>query len=470
MKPLRNDDGLRLLAIAACLLGLVGCQPDPSSASASRVLGQYPELGRFFEEKEQQARADTRAAQEGVSAEAWDFFAAARKGDWARARNLWKGLASRSGQYEGTKPDRTVQTAAWQPLLEADLALEAFAEGDPEYAALFGRAIVESIPRGSIYFGGTDPGRGLVTAFSKSHREGDPFFTLTQNALADGSYLEYLRRMYGGKLYVPTSEDSQHAFTDYLNDAERRLRHDRQFPDEPRQIKPGEDVRWVENRVQVQGQVAVMAINARLAKTIFEKNPTRDFFIEESFPLDWMYPHLAPHGLILKVERAPLPVLPEEVLKKDREYWTRQVDAWLGAWLRPETPVADVAAFAQRIHGEKDFASFQGARAFVQDNRACKSFSKLRSAIGGVYAWRSANASAETEKPRMLAEADFAFRQAWALCPTSPEAVYRCANLLLGAGRKDDALLVADTAARLDPSNPSFGHLCRELQRASSGR
>ena len=49
--------------------------------------------------------------------------------------------------------------------------------------------------------------------------DGDPFFTLTQNALADGTYLEYLRAMYGGKIYTPTGEDSQHCFQEYMADA-----------------------------------------------------------------------------------------------------------------------------------------------------------------------------------------------------------------------------------------------------------
>ena len=83
--------------------------------------------------------------------------------------------------------------------------------------------ILGAIPRGSIYFGGTDPGRALPTAFSRAHANGDPFFTLTQNALADGTYLEYLRNTYGGKIYTPTDADSQAAFQAYTDDARKRL-------------------------------------------------------------------------------------------------------------------------------------------------------------------------------------------------------------------------------------------------------
>jgi hypothetical protein len=50
----------------------------------------------------------------------------------------------------------------------------------------------------------------------------------------------------------------------------------------------------------------------------------------------------------------------------------------------------------------------------------------------------------------MLREADFAFRQAFVLCPTSPEAVFRYINLLLGQKRLDDAILLAEAAVRLE--------------------
>jgi hypothetical protein len=45
-------------------------------------------------------------------------------------------------------------------------------------------------------------------------------------------------------------------------------------------------------------------------------------------------------------------------------------------------------------------------------------------------------------------EADFAFRQAWALCPYSPDAVFPYINLLLSQNRISDALLVAETTAK----------------------
>src|SRR5438045_7005688 len=100
-----------------------------------------------------------------------------------------------------------------------------------------------------------------------------------------------------------TKEDSDKCYEEYKSDARKRLDHDTNFPDDPRQIRPGEDVRPLDKTVRVTGQVAVMAVNARLAKLIFDKNPEREFYLEESFPLDWMYPYLEPHGLIMKINR-----------------------------------------------------------------------------------------------------------------------------------------------------------------------
>ena len=49
-------------------------------------------------------------------------------------------------------------------------------------------------------------------------------------------------------------------------------------------------------------------------------------------------------------------------------------------------------------------------------------------------------------RDRLIKEADFAFRQAFAVCPGSPEVVFRYTNFLVGQKRQADALAVAQTA------------------------
>ena len=133
-------------------------------------------------------------------------------------------------------------------------------------------------------------------------------------------------------MYIASPDDSQRCFQEYLEDAQTlRLQKN--------QLRPGEDVKIVDNRVQVSGQVAVMAINGLLTKVMFDKNPTNEFFVEESFPLEWMYPHLTPFGVIMKINRQPLPTLPEEVFAKDHEFWSQYSERLIGNWITYDTPV-----------------------------------------------------------------------------------------------------------------------------------
>ena len=108
-----------------------------------------------------------------------------------------------------------------------------------------------------------------------------------------------------------------------------------------------------------------------------------------------------------------------------------------------------------------------------------KSFSKLRSSIGGIYAWRLTQArtasigpKSNAEYQRVLKEADFAFRQAFAFCPYSPEAVFRYCQLLLQLRRFDDALLIAETCLKLDPYNGQVRGLVetiKQIKKESAG-
>jgi hypothetical protein len=71
----------------------------------------------------------------------------------------------------------------------------------------------------------------------------------------------------------------------------------------------------------------------------------------------------------------------------------------------------------------------------------------------------------EADRQRMDPEADLAFRQAWALCRYSPEAVYRYVDYLVTRHRQADALLIAQTAAKFQPSRlaEGFGTQARSM-------
>jgi len=454
MKSAIKPFGVTLLGVGLLIAGCA--KQQASSLTSLKDPDVAAQLKAFVAEKEAQANAATN----NLPPEFKAFFAAAQKGDWLAVSNQFEDFRKHAGQYEHSgKTDERLRGPAWEAVKEIWGALYSFNVSGEKYATAFGNGIVESIPAGSIYFGGTDPGRFLITGMQKSQVNGEPFFTITQNALADSTYLDYLQSMYGGKIYTPTQKDSQKSFQDYTADVTRRQQN--------HQLKPGEDVKVdaASGRVQVSGQVAVMEINGLLVKTIFDKNPDREFYVEESFPLDWMYPHLEPHGLIMKINRQPLPALSDEIVKQDRDYWVKCLTPMIGDWLDTGTPVGEVTAFAEKIYVKNDLSEFKGDPQFIQSWDAQKMFSKLRSAIGELYVWRMNHAANASEKERMAHEADFAFRQGLALCPSSPEVVYRYVNFLLSQNRLADALAVAEVAAKTSqPSREDDGQLNQLVQ------
>jgi hypothetical protein len=457
-----------LVFMGALALSMGGSSSDaPSTEAWNSPLrqAQFAQLESFAQAKEKQSRELAAKAGEQISPRFQSFFDAAIKGDWQTVTNLYMFCKQHHPQYDrGTNAmDESLRTAYWQPVLELCLAYDQVVNCDPKYTALLADGIIKSIPAGSIYFGGTDPGRGVPTAFSKSQVNGDPFFTLTQNALADGSYLDYLRAMYGAKIYTPAAEDSQRCFTEYNTDAQRRL--------EEHQLKAGEDVKLVDGKVEISGQTAVMSINGLLTKVVFDQNTNREFYVEESFPLDWMYPYLEPHDLIMKINRRPLAQMPEDTIARNREYWRKLAAGMIGDWLSEKTTVREISAFVDRVYVRRDLQGFTGDPRFIQNHYAKATFSKLRSSIAGVYAWRLGPAAppeylpkTESDKQALVTEADFAFRQAFALCPYSPEAIFRYVSFLLPSNRLDDAQLIAEAGLKADPQNKQVQDLLENLK------
>ena len=288
--------------------------------------------------------------------------------------------------------------------------------------------------------------------------------------LSLGAKIERSRRESGTyppkEIYTPSLEDHGRCFNEYMADASRRLQHDQQLPNEPRQIKPGEEIHQEAGRITINGQVAVMSINALLTKVIFEHNPTNEFFVEESFPLDWMYPYLSPFGIIMKINRQTQAELSEEVVNKDHQFWTQYSERLVGNWISYDTSVQEIADFIEKVYLQRNFNGFKGDRKFIRDDTAQKAFSKLRSSIAGVYTWRIGNSKSVAEQQRMFREADFAFRQAWAFCPDSPEAVGRYCQLLAAPqlNRVDDAIIIVKTCLKLDPDNAGMVATLRNLE------
>ncbi len=139
--------------------------------------------------------------------------------------------------------------------------------------------------------GFTRPGDGL----HRRHRRRPPHPTLMnetsneantssspQSAFADASYLEYAAFLYGDACLRGTPL-TRTRVPEYITDAQQRLQHDQQFPNEPKQLRPGEDIQSSKTASKSPAN-RVMAINERsLAGEVERKSGVR-FALEESFP------------------------------------------------------------------------------------------------------------------------------------------------------------------------------------------
>jgi tetratricopeptide (TPR) repeat protein len=262
----------------------------------------------------------------------------------------------------------------------------------------------------AIFYGGTDPGRFVPTYMIYSADVRADVFLITQNALADNTYMNVMRDLYGDEIWIPSQQDSNSAFQKYVKDVQDGT------------IQAGADVNIKGGRVSVQGVQGVMAINGILARYIFDANKHKhSFYIEESYVIPWMYPYLEPHGLIMKINKEPIEIT-EEMVKNDRDFWD-----WYTARL-------------------------MGNEKFLRDIVARKTFSKLRSAMAGLYGYR-----------RNFAEAEHAFRQAIDLYPLSPEANFRLANIYMQQRRFLDAREVMAALAQGDPGNDKVTSFLKQI-------
>ncbi|MBO61758.1 MAG: hypothetical protein CMO63_07310 [Verrucomicrobiales bacterium] len=278
------------------------------------------------------------------------------------------------------------------------------------------------------------------------------------------------------ELNSPTELDLERSFAEYTMEAAAR--------DKAGQPIPGEQVIRDPNDgrvISVAGQVSVMGINAKLAKVLFDKNPDRDFFVEVSFPLEWMYPHLTPYGIILKLNREEVPEITDEMMRKDRRFWAEYQSRLTGNWITDETSIRDIGLWTVKTYKRWELDGYTGARAFVRDQAAQKAFSKLRGSIADMYRWRIDNyrlaitkeqdsakrAELMLKKKRMTREYLFALKQAWAFNPFNPEVVMHLAQLMLqmgeeqfhqgdkkgAAARRDDLFYLTHTFQQFDPES-----------------
>jgi hypothetical protein len=246
------------------------------------------------------------------------------------------------------------------------------------------------------------------------------------------------------------------------------MQHDRQFPNEPRQVGPDETFTESGGQMQISGQGAVMRVNGLLAKMVFDKNPDREFYVEESYAIEWMNPFLTPAGALMKINRQPVPEISPEMVDRDHKFWCGLSERTIGDWITYDTSVKDLCDFCEKVYVRHDQSGFKGNPRFLRNQYAQKAYSKLRDSIASsIYQWRADGAEGAKIGPaaraRMSKEAEFALKQAFALCPYSPEAVYHLMILYYNQRRTDDIRMILNTALQLDPTNPMFDEWLKSL-------
>lgn len=384
-------------------------RPEIRTNSRPRIVSSAPnpkaeelvaaKLAQFARSRRELAHALARrhciAVPDGVER----FFAAVESGDWDRISAAFAeihGGDTTGSQHSGRTPE---VSKLWPAILDAFGAAEQVHEWPAQQLLDYGNAILDSLRPGMVYVGGTDNGRWIPELLNDTSG-GERHIILTQNALADAAYLDYVAVQYGERFQALTPEDSQRAFADYMADASRRFMHDRDFPEEPKRLRPGEQVTMGEDgRVSVSGQIAVMSINERLLTGLMDKNPDLSFALQESSPLAGTYSDALPLGPLMELRaKAEGNDLTAARAGETLAYWEQAAGEILGDTATSASPVA------------------------------LKSYSHDAVASGNLL-----------ESHGHLAQAETTFRLARQISPENPDPVFKLGQLLDRSGRTQQA-------------------------------
>jgi tetratricopeptide (TPR) repeat protein len=281
----------------------------------------------------------------------------------------------------------------------------------------FGHDMLKELPRESVVFGGTDPGRFVPTYMILGESSQSPsvkrdpdfdrrdLYIITQNGVGEPLYRKYLADQYSAQRQLPA------------NAFERWLGRATAYPEKPL-VFPSEDE--IKSAITAEMEAGAKrglfdpsAPHSVVTRLIWEKNrDAHEFFVEESFPLTWSYDHALPHGLVYKINRQPLTEIPADVVKQDFDFWKNYIEKLLTDTL------------------------------YAKDFDAQRSFSKLRATTGNLYRHR-----------KMEAEAESAYREALRLWEGNGESLNALSSMLWQRGDFDGVLALLKPALDADPNN-----------------
>lgn len=378
----------------------VGHQRTPEEIVADKIT-------RFARSRRELVHALARRHNVTVSSDVERFFDAIMSRDWneIEARfSVINGGESNAGHSSARPPGIE---HLWPAIIDAYGAAEQVHLWPAQKLLDYGNAILDSLRPGMVYVGGTDPGRWIPELLNETS-EGEKHIVITQNGLADNTYLDYLRLLYDDQMGTVSSEDAERVFRTYMSDAQKRLDHDTQFPDEPRQIRPGEKIESVNGNLQVSGQVAVMTVNELILRSIMDKNPGLSFAVNESSPMRGTYSDASPLGPLME-------------LRADDEQKTERAQQALDYW---RTTAGQVLADPEN----------------TESSAARKTYSHDLVSTANLLAAQHMDSGAEE-----------AYRLSTQLSPSNIEAVTGLSEILLRTGRKSEADQLLQDFARRNP-------------------
>ena len=393
--------------------------PVPPGISANQIVAD--KFVRFAAKRREIVHALASRAQVPVPATVENYFDALQTGRWDAAQELFKNLTDLRSSPAGSNV-----LGYWRAIAEAQGAAQQVHSWPAQKLLDYGHAVLGSLRPGMAYFGGTDSGCFIPLMLNETG-EGEPHIMLTQNFLSDRHYLDYLSFLYGNQLTTLTPEDSQRASEHYMADAQKRLVHDQSFPNEPKQVLPGENISFDDGRVQVSGPVAECLINERLLEKLIALNPGLSFALEESFPFKSTYAEATPLGPVMELGVASQNALSTDTAAQSVAYWQNNTDQLLAD---PEAlgSTATLSAYAKMMVAQANLLM-------------------------------SRNFPSEAEQTFHLADQ---------LAPGNPQVVFNYVQLLIQQNRLAEALPVVAGALQAAPDNQQFQVLNRQLQLKAS--
>jgi len=391
----------------------------PKHTAEQEVVRRVAQFGR---KRRELVRVIASRSNKEIPLEIERFFDALESGQWEEIKSQWHELAVHSGQYDYSTNNWEHLNPFWPTVLDAYGVAEQAHNWSAQQLLDYGNAILGTLRPGMVYVGGTDPGRWIPELLNDTS-DGEQHIIVTQNAFADNRYLDFANTLYNDRMNTLTTEDSQRAFQEYVTDVQKRLAHDQQFPDEPKQVRPGEDIHVVDGKVQVSGQTAVMAINERILEMLMQKNPEMSFAIEESFPFRGTYANALPLGPLMELNASG------ENNAFTAERAAQSLDYW-----RNET------------------------RQVLSDFDTTASEEALKS-----YAHEAVSAANLLAAHNFNSEAEEAYRLATQLWPASPETAGDLASLLVASGRENEARQLLDEFLKTYPDQK------KALERVTTG-